>query len=165
MLRVGYKDALVYAFLPNKSGVFEVWETDVDVWTRSRIAKTLGAFALIDPSERGIYDDAAPCNVLKYASNNVERHYLNVDKRRRAGADVHADGGRDARDDHGAVYRRAAVPGQAIADAAAKKQEVLDRCALVGCVPRLVFSGEKFLDGLTDIIDASTNVASTAPTC
>ena len=57
-----------------------------------------------------------------------------------------------------------ALPGQAFADAAAKEQEVLDRCALVGCDPRTVFSGAKFLDGLTDIIDASTNVASTART-
>jgi len=78
VLRVGYKDGHAYAFLPNKNGVYEMWRAAVGAWERPEIADHLGAFSLVDPPERGTYVDAAPCNVLKFVSNNAGLHYRNV---------------------------------------------------------------------------------------
>ena len=83
VLRVGYKERTVYAFLPNEEGVYEVWEASAEDWHRSRIARREDAYALIDPPEeesKVAYTHAAKCKVIKFASNDAKKHYNNIEK-------------------------------------------------------------------------------------
>ena len=147
VLRVGYKDNSVYAFLPNEDGVYEVWESRASIWSMSDIAALSDAYALIDPPERGFngYTHASRCKVIKFAPNDApDLHYRNIEK----------DGelmlvSMPTLDEMLAMIPvlftdKTAVFDQEFADAESKEQEVRDRCALIGNVPREVFNGDYF---------------------
>ena len=147
VLRVGYKEGTVYAFLPNEDGVYEVWRTNANKWANSEIAALSDAYALIDPPEEESkvgYTHAAICNVIKFASNDAKKHYNKIEK----------DGelmlvSMPTLDEMLAMTPvlftfKTAVFDQEFADAQSKEQEVRDRCALIGNVPRQVFKGDQF---------------------
>ena len=48
VLRVGYKEELVYAFLPNDYCIYEVWRCKAESWTLSLVADETTAYALLD---------------------------------------------------------------------------------------------------------------------
>ena len=81
VLRVSYNSGLVHLFLPDRHGVYHVWEGSAFEWMMSTVAsKPKGVFALIDPPEHPNYVRSARCNVLEFASNHQERHLKNADK-------------------------------------------------------------------------------------
>ena len=82
VMRVGYKDEMVFLFLPDEDGVYKVWRTGSSTWSDSELAADARTYALIDPPEAAgaVYDDSASCHVIKYASNNAAKHYKNWEK-------------------------------------------------------------------------------------
>jgi hypothetical protein len=170
VMRVGYKDTMVYLFLPDETGKYKVWSTTTTHWPDSQLARDKRTYALIDPPEKagGSYLDTALCKLIKYASNNAEKHYRNWAK----------DG----------MLLLTAMPTLAemlvmvpylwdeeltplpeqlrnsdlpFGTDAAKAAEITRRCKLVGCVIRVVFSHSQFRAQLEGIVQASESLGST----
>ena len=82
VMRVGYKDEMVFLFLPDEHGVYKVWRTGSSTWSDSELAKDARTYVLIDPPEAAgaVYKDSPRCHVIKYASNNAAKHYKNWEK-------------------------------------------------------------------------------------
>ena len=161
VLRIGYKEKRVYAFLPNENGAYEVWSTDILFWDISDIAASGTAYALVDPAEGEPYTSIAPCKTLKFASNNAKKHYENFDKFGKlliaAMPTVNEMLAMTP-----VLWNEKTTPITSNAffqGIEAKKDEVRDRCALVGCSPRAVFSGDHFEKSLAEIIKMANDVA------
>ena len=157
VIRVGYKDEKAFLFLPDEDGVYKVWRTKASAWSDSELAADARTYALIDPPEAKdvVYKDSASCHVIKWASNNAAKHYHNWEK--------------DGMLLLTAIPSEAEVlamipflwteltpfPDQRVATAEAKVEEIRKRCALVGCVLRIVFNHEFFQSHLLKVVAES----------
>jgi len=164
VLRVGYKDGKAYLFLPDENGEYRVWVTTAEDWNRSRVAADKRAYALIDPPEKadGGYADAPACHVIKYASNDEEKHYKNYYK------DGYLLVSALPTKKEGIVMvpilwnaKTTPYPDQ-VADNAdrfstleAKEEETNLRYELAGTVLRAVFDHKKFADHIDAVVDAA----------
>jgi len=138
-----------------------VWKAPADDWRRSTIAGSDNAFALIDPPEKEDYKRAAPCRVVMLVSNNAKDHYKNILKDGELLLTSMPTEPEMLAMTPVLFTERTALLGQDIdlTDDAVMKKEVLERCALVGCVPRHVFSHKQFEAGLNAIVRRARAVA------
>jgi hypothetical protein len=160
VMRVGYKDEMVFLFLPDEDGVYKVWRTGSSTWSDSELAKDARTYVLIDPPEAAgaVYKDSPRCHVIKYASNNAAKHYKNWEK----------DGMLlvTAMPSEAEVLvmtpilwtERTAFPGQSHDTAEAKVQEIKDRCDLTGYTIRNPFDHALFKGHLLKIAQESQTV-------
>jgi hypothetical protein len=162
VMRVGYKDRMVFLFLPDEHGVYKVWSTKSSVWSLSRLVDDKRTYALIDPPESGEYIDSARCHVIKWASNNAEKHYLNLYK---DGSLLFSAMLSDAEvlamipilwDD-----KLTPFPSQRIDTAEAKQEEIKNRIRLVGGVLRIVFNHKNFKSHMLKIVAESKLISET----
>ena len=158
VMRVGYKMGDVHLFVPDEEGQYRVWcSADTDIWAKSVLAGDVRTFVLIDPPEAQarMYSDACGARMIKFASNNEDKHYRNFYK-----------------DGHlvftsmptveemvamiPALWTEATpLPGQKLESKEEKEEEVCKRCAAVGCAPRAVFNGELFKKQLRSVLTSS----------
>jgi hypothetical protein len=107
VMRVGYKDEMVFLFLPDEDGVYKVWRTGSSTWSDSELAKDARTYVLIDPpGGRGRRVQGQP---------QVPRHQVRFEQRsealqelgegRHAPADGHALRGRSVGHDSDPVDR------------------------------------------------------------
>ncbi|KAJ1391292.1 hypothetical protein B484DRAFT_408777, partial [Ochromonadaceae sp. CCMP2298] len=142
VMRVGYKNMKTYLFLPAADGTYKVWRTHSETWRKSELAKDERVFALIDPPEQngGNYKDSADCHVIKFASNNSERHYHNF----------HKDGlllitAMPTEDEVVAMIpvlwsnKISPTSGKQFDTDESKVDEIKQRMKFVGCMPRYLF--------------------------
>jgi hypothetical protein len=162
VMRVGYKDSISYLFLPQSDRSYKVWEANAQGWNQSRLVKKSTMFVLLDPPESPNYERAARCLRIEYCSNNEERHTKNVYK----------DGALRITnmpcldeilcmatvlwDDKVSPINMRAPTGENILvqrfhSNEEREQELYRRCTLVGCIPGVVFSGDLFIEVLTEI--------------
>jgi len=159
VMRVSYKTNEVHLFLPhgpNRS--YTVWRSTASQWSESMLLQAHNLYALIDPPEDGPYSDAAPCFVIKYASNNV-KHYRNV----------HKDGtllitATPTEEEMSAMLpelwnEASALPGQELHTLEEQQAEMLKRAQLVGCAPRYVFSASRFREHLESTVNEANGLA------
>lgn len=154
VMRVGYKDKMTFLFLPDEHGVYKVWRTRSSTWSDSELAADARTYALIDPPEAAgaVYDDSASCHVIKYASNNAEKHYKNW---RKDGMLLFTDMPSEAEVLVMIRYlwtEDTPFPSQCIDTAEAKEDEIRKRCQLIGCVLRIVFNHENFVAHLKAVV-------------
>ncbi|MDE0896910.1 MAG: hypothetical protein OSB10_10045, partial [Planctomycetota bacterium] len=146
VMRVGYKDEMVFLFLPDEDGVYKVWRTDSSAWSISVLAKDARTYALIDPPEAvgAAYKDSARCHVIKWASNNAAKHYKNWEK---DGMLLFTDMPSEAEVLVMIPYlwtEDTPFPSQHFDTDEAKEKEITKRCQLIGCVLRIVFNHKNF---------------------
>jgi len=146
VMRVGYKNNMVYAFVPDEHGTYRVWRhTPARQWDMSVLAADPRAFVLIDPPEgEGGYEHSCNARMIKYVSNNHDRHYRNFDK---DGKIIFTSMPKE--EEMVAMIpalwtEDTLFPGQCADSAEDKEAEVRRRCRLVGCAPRRVFSAKLF---------------------
>lgn len=80
VLYVGYKSRKMLLFLPTAGGKYRVWRGNAEKFGESRFIQEPRVVAVIDPPEEGPYTSMGECRVLKFVSNNAERHFRNWEK-------------------------------------------------------------------------------------
>ncbi|KAJ1404627.1 hypothetical protein B484DRAFT_437103 [Ochromonadaceae sp. CCMP2298] len=162
VMRVGYKDDMTYLFLPNEGGLYKVWSTNCDYWHLSKLKDDERTYALIDPRESGEYKSNAKCHIIKWASNNAEKHYQSWQK---DGSLLFSAMPTEAEvlamipilwDDELTPF-----PRQRIDTAEAKQEEIKNRLRLVGGVLRIVFNYEQFESHMLKIVTESKLISET----
>jgi len=159
VMRVSYKTNEVHLFLPQGEGRrYRAWQSSASQWSESMLLQARSLYVLIDPPEDAPYTDAAPCFVIKYASNNV-KHYRNL----------HKDGtllitATPTEEELMAMLpelwnEASPLPGQQLSTFEEQRAEVLKRAQLVGRAPRYIYSASRFREHLDSMVNDANRLA------
>ena len=80
VLYVGYKSDEMLLFLPGDDDKYRDWRTRAIKFRDTNLALDPRIVAVIDPPEKGMYSSMGKCRVLKFVSNNAEKHFRNWEK-------------------------------------------------------------------------------------
>ena len=140
-----------------------MWWTEAELWGRSLLAFDIRTYALIDPPESGLYRDVADCHVIKWASNNEEKHYKNWEK------DGHLLVTAMPTLEEVAVMvpilwtDATPFPGQKFATLEAKVEEIKKRCSVCSPMLRPVFNYKLFAIHMDRIVLEANTSGMTMP--
>lgn len=162
VLYVGYKSGKMLLFLPREDGTHRVWSSRSDLFGITSLSLEKRLVSIIDPPEDGPYFSMGECRVLKFVSNNADKHFRNWTK----------DG----------VLLVTSMPSEREVVAMTKVlwndentphpwqrgefntlqeklAEVEKRIELVGPIPRLIFHSMLFIDAVKECLQGANEAA------
>ena len=161
-MRVGYKENVVYLFLPQSDGAYGTYYAEAAKWNSSSLVSKETMFVLIDPPESPDYKREAVCHVIEYCSNDDDRHIKNAHK-----DDTVLLMGIPRIDEilcmSDTLYSeefpirvvdketQKTIFSETLATDEQKKAALYRRCSLVGCIPGIVFNGDEFIKTLREV--------------
>ena len=161
VMRVSYKSNVVHLFVPEKDGTYRVWRAKAKHWNESGLVDDVRTFVLIDPPEgknNAVYDDWCQARMIKFVSNNMDRHCASSNQDGHLVFTSMPTAKQVVEMIPMLWNERTAFPGQELENLEQKQEEVRKRCALVGCVPLLVFDAKQFKHQLKSIASTTADL-------